>query len=156
MKTVCVLACLALLVFAPAATTTAQNRNFVTHLSGDNEVPPVATGAQGQAIFQLSKDGTQLEFKLIVANIQNVLFAHIHLAPTGVNGPIVAFLFPGPMTAGRTEGVLAQGTITAANLIGPLAGQPLSSLIAQMNAGNTYANVHTPAHPGGEIRGQIR
>jgi len=25
----------------------------------------------------------------------------------------------------------------------------------QMRAGNTYANIHTGAHPGGEIRGQI-
>jgi hypothetical protein len=63
--------------------------------------------------------------------------------------------------------VLAEGTITAANLIGPLAGHPLSDLIADMESGGAYVNIHTndgvaPTNtgpgdfPGGEIRGQIR
>jgi len=123
--------------------------------------------AQGQAIFQLSPDGIELLYKLIVANIENVVAAHIHLVPEGANGPVVAFLYdPAPAGGGRTEGVLADGTITAANLIGPLAGQPLSALITAMETGNAYVNVHTndgvpPVNrglgefPGGEIRGQI-
>jgi hypothetical protein len=40
-------------------------------------------------------------------------------------------------------------------LIGPLAGQPFSALLNQMQAGNTYVNVHTVQNPAGEIRGQI-
>lgn len=143
------------------------NRNFVAHLSGDEEVPTNNSLGQGQAIFHLSKDGTALHYKLIVANIDNVVAAHIHVAPVGVNGPVVAFLYgPAAPGGGRTDGVLAEGTITAANLVGPLAGKPLSALVAAMEAGNTYANVHTndgvpPPNtgpgdfPGGEIRGQI-
>ena len=69
-----------------------HNRNFVAHLSGDNEVPPVDTRAQGQAKFQLSKDGNELHFKLIAANIENILQAHIHCGAAGVNGPVVVFL----------------------------------------------------------------
>ncbi|MGH3032760.1 MAG: CHRD domain-containing protein, partial [Gaiellaceae bacterium] len=115
----------------------------------------------------LSGDGTELDYKLIAANIENVVASHIHLGAEGVNGPVVAFLF-GPASAGggRTDGVLAQGTITEADLIGPLAGQPFSALVDAMRAGNTYVNVHTndgvdPAGtgpgdlPAGEIRGQI-
>jgi hypothetical protein len=52
--------------------------------------------------------------------------------------------------------VLATGTITAADLVGPLAGQPLSALVDAMEAGETYVNVHTSQFPAGEIRGQIR
>jgi hypothetical protein len=154
-------------VLALAAPVDAGERNFVAHLSGRDEVPSNASLAQGQAIFHLSEDGTQLDYKLIAANIDNVVFAHIHLAPAGVNGPVVAFLF-GPAAAGggRFSGVLAQGTITADDLIGPLAGQPLSALVDAMLAGNTYVNAHTddgvaPAGtgpgdlPAGEIRGQI-
>jgi hypothetical protein len=138
----------------------AQNRNFVAHLTGAEEVPPVETRAQGQAIFQLSKDGTEIRYKLIVANIENLRQAHIHLAPRGVNGPVVAWLYPSAPPAelipGRFSGVLAEGTITAENLVGPLAGQSLADLVAAMQAGNTYVNVHTSAYPGGEVRGQIR
>lgn len=150
----------------------AGNGNFVAHLAGRNEVPPagvvIQTRGQGQAIFQLNNDGSELHYQLNVANIDNVVQAHIHLGPVGVNGPIVAFLY-GPVAAGggRTDGVLAEGTITAANLVGPLAGHPLSDLVAAMEAGNAYANVHTndgvpPTNmgpgdfPGGEIRGQIQ
>lgn len=71
-----------------------MQRNFRTHLSGDEEVQPVATRAQGQAIFQLSKDDSELSYKLIVANIENVLMAHIHLAPAGQNGGVVVWLYP--------------------------------------------------------------
>jgi len=132
-----------------------SGRNFVAHLSGDQEVPPVATGGQGQAIFKLSSDGESLKYKLIVANIADVTQSHIHLAPAGSNGAVVAFLFgfvPGGVTV---NGVLAEGMITAADLIGPLTGQPLSALIDELNNGGAYVNVHSVSYPGGEIRGQI-
>jgi hypothetical protein len=149
-----------LLLFALAGTVLAEgNRNFRTHLTGAEEVPAVETQAQGQAIFQLSKDGTELHYKLIVANIENVSMAHIHLGPAGVNGPVVVWLYPAappPLPIeGRFSGVLAEGTITEANLVGLLAGEPLSTLIEEMRAGNTYVNVHTAQYPGGEVRGQI-
>ena len=156
MKRAILLAMVTALVFgavAPAAS--AQPTSFRAVLSGGNEVPAVDTLARGVATFQLSDDGTELSFRLVVANIENVVASHIHVAPAGVNGPVVAFLFSGA-PGGRSDGVLAEGTITAANLVGPLAGHPLSDLIAAMEAGNAYANVHTsPAHLGGEIRGQI-
>jgi hypothetical protein len=122
-------------------------------------VPPVATRAQGQAVFQLSPDGESLRFQLNVANIENVTQAHIHLAPAGENGPVVAWLYPsGPppvLIPDRFQGVLAAGVITAADLVGPLAGQEFATLIEAMEAGDTYVNVHTLQHPPGEIRGQI-
>ena len=133
---------------------------FKTHLTGDEEVPdPVDTKAQGQANFKLSKDGTEMSYRLNVANIEDVTMAHIHNAPAGENGGIVAWLYPDapPMQLipGRTNGVLAEGTIVKDDLIGPLAGMQLSALLEEMRAGNTYVNVHTTQHPGGEIRGQI-
>ncbi len=106
-------------------------------------------------------------YKLIVANIHNVFTAHIHLGARGVNGPVVVFLFgPVPPGGGRFDGVLAEGTITAAHLTGPLAGKSLHDLLKEMASGNAYVNVHTndgkdPPNTGpgdmlsGEIRGQI-
>ena len=133
---------------------TDQHRNFNAHLSGDNEVPPFDTQAQGQANFKISKDGTELYYKLIVANIENVRASHIHLGEPDANGPVVAFLFGGPKVVGQTQGVLAEGTITASNVIGPLAGN-FAALVDAIRSGNAYVNVHTDQRPAGEIRGQI-
>lgn len=135
------------------------DRNFAAALSGAQEVPPVDTAARGQITLQLSKDGTELGYRLIVANIENVTQAHLHLAPAGANGAVVAWLYPsGPpaqLIPGRSDGVLATGTITSADLVGPLAGASLSDLVAAIEAGDIYANVHTSQFPGGEIRGQL-
>ena len=138
-----------------------------THLKGENEVPARETQAQGQAIMKVSEDGRSISYKLIASNIDNVIAAHIHVGSATVAGPVVVFLYgTAPSGAGRHDGILSEGTFTAANFVGPLAGQPFAALLAQMAAGNTYVNVHTndgvaPTNtgpgdfPGGEIRGQI-
>jgi len=95
------------------------------------------------------------------------ILALMFLGAPGTNGPIVVFLY-GPVAAGGgpIDGMIAHGTFTAANLIGPLAGHPFSELLAAMRSGNAYVNVHTddgiaPANtgpgdfPGGEIRGLL-
>jgi hypothetical protein len=154
----------------------AVGQNLGTHMTGDEEVPVRETRAQGQAHFQLNRAGTEISYWMNVANIENVTMAHIHVAPAGVNGPPVVWLYPNtspPALAaggGRIQGRVATGSFTAADLVGPLAGQSLSALLEVMRAGNTYVNVHTrlsddeedpvntgPGNfPGGEIRGQIR
>ncbi|HEV8303676.1 MAG TPA: CHRD domain-containing protein [Gemmatimonadales bacterium] len=144
---------------ASSASNAAAERNYISApIHGDEEVPAVATAGRGVAKFQVNDDGT-LSYKLIVANIENVTQSHIHLAPTGVNGPIVVFLF-GFVAGGVTEdGVLAEGTITQANLIPRPAigfGGTMAELIEAIETGGAYVNVHTVAHPGGEMRGQTR
>lgn len=161
-------------VFSQSAESDSANGgNFGTPLSGDEEVPVRPTRARGNAIFHLSADGTELSYKLIVANIENAFMAHIHQAPAGVNGPIVVWLFPSttpgvtlPLGGGRLDGVIAEGTITADDLTGALDGQPLAALVTLLSNGTAYVNVHTndgvdPANtgpgdfPGGEVRGQV-
>ena len=114
-----------------------------------------------------------LELPLLFVKMSRIPAAstHIHQGPAGTNGPVVVWLYPsttpgpGPLGAGRIDGVIAEGTITAANLMGPLAGQPLAALVDLLTGGNAYVNVHTndgvaPTNtgpgdfPGGEIRGQ--
>jgi hypothetical protein len=134
-------------------------QNFRAHLSDEDNT---GSPGQGEAVFQLSKDGNGLHYKLIVANIENVTMAHIHVRPNAEtrNGPIVLWLYPSApppiLIEGRSDGVLAQGTATSANLVGPLAGQDLSQLIDAIRNGLAYVNVHTQQNPGGEIRGDIR
>src|SRR5438067_11966154 len=139
------IACIAL-VSLSASTANARSdtgRTFVAQLSGAQEVPPHETPAHGAAIFHVRKDGSQIEYRLVVGNIDNVIMAHIHLGPEGVNGPVVAFLLhPQPAAGGPSHGVIATGTIRASDLVGPLQGMTLDDLISAMRAGNIYANVH--------------
>src|SRR5262245_5644578 len=149
--------------------------NHTTSLKGDQEVPPRETHATGNAIYHIADDGNSVDYKLIVANIDNVIMAHIHIGPPGVAGPIAVWLYPsttpGPAApgGGAINGVIVTGTFTAANL------QPASgawdgtweSLLAAIRGGGAYTNVHTndgvdPPNsgpgdfPAGEIRGQFK
>lgn len=134
-------------------------QNFRAHLSGQNEVPANLSEATGEVIFQLSSDGLELKYKLIVANINDVTMAHIHLAKAGANAPFVVWLYPSVppavMLPGTTNGILAQGVITAANLVGTMKNKTVLDLVSEFKAENAYVNVHTNTYKGGEIRGQI-
>ena len=70
----------------------------------------------------------------------------------GENGPIVVTLFN--FDSPQTE-VLQNGTIAASNLEGPMEGKTIPELIAAMQNGTTYVNVHTEQNPEGEVRGQL-
>jgi CHRD domain len=153
----------------------AASMNFNSAMSGAQEAPiPRDTKARGNAVYMLSADGTRVEYMLMVANIENVFMAHIHMAPRGAAGPIVVWLYPSttpnvtaPLGGGRINGLIAEGSIDAGDLVGPLAGHPLSDLVDLMRSGGVYTNVHTndgdlvlnegPGDfPAGEIRGQIK
>ena len=166
--------------------------NHRTHLSGNQEVfvpatpgapTPADSRAQGQAIFQISKDGESFDYKLIASNIENVTQAHIHCAAAGANGGIIVWLYPNPTAtmalpggAGRQNGVLAEGTIVSGapmhvRSVGASAACPggvatYADVLDKMRTGNAYVNVHTndgdaspnsgPGDfPGGELRGQF-
>lgn len=125
-----------------------QENTVVPQTSPRNAIPSIP-----QVVFRLSKDGTELYFKVIVANIENVI-GHIHRAPRGQNGPIVLPLLGNPfipVPLERVNGTLVEGTATDSDIV---AGN-LSELVAEMMNGNTYVNVHTIENPPGEIRGQI-
>lgn len=133
--------------------------NFRAHLS--EELSTVETLGQGQAIFQISKDGLSVSYRLIVANIDNISMAHIHVAAApGANGPPAVWLYPSAqppvLIPGYTQGTLATGLFTSANFVGPLAGMTMSALVTAIEEGRAYVNVHTTAYPGGEIRGTLR
>jgi hypothetical protein len=140
----------------------ASQRNFSTHLSGGNEIPAVQTRGQGQAILKVSSDESEISFKLTTANLKGITQAHIHCGGPDVNGPVVAFLFGFDAAGVSKNGVLSEGTLTAANVIPrpdsaacPGGVANMSDLLAKMRAGEAYVNVHTIQHPPGEIRGQI-
>jgi hypothetical protein len=143
----------------PVFSSTGPSDHYHAALSGRDEVPANNEKGRGNSTFKLSNDGTELSYRLIVANVDNVTQAHIHIAPEGVNGPVVAFLF-GFVPGGVSEnGLLAEGTITQANLIARPAigfGATMQELVDAIRSGNAYVNVHTVEIPAGQVRGQMK
>ena len=149
-----------------------DTRQLSANLTGAQEVPPVSTSATGTATLRINEEQTQIDFTLIVSTaLQNIREAHIHIAPTGVNGPIVldfcttsAVSPPGgvplPPTCPPAPFTLT-GSLTAANLrpitlqIQEVGVNTFADAVAQILNGNAYANVHTTAFGRGEIRGQL-
>ena len=127
--------------------------SFGAELTGGEEVPPVDTNATG--IANLQNNVQTINYQLSVNDLVNVTQAHIHRGEEGENGKIVVTLYNTTMPTGPMSGLLSQGNITAANLVGPLAGQQLTDLTSIMDNGTAYVNVHTKDFPDGEIRGQI-
>ena len=101
-------------------------------LTGDQEVPPNATNASGQAVWRYNP-ATGVVTLRVVHNVMAPTSAHMHQGAPGVNGPAVMDL-----------------------------GDPASPIIATMTLGdyNTflydhYINIHSEAFPDGEIRGDM-
>jgi CHRD domain len=133
---------------------------FEALLTGEEEVPPVPTLANGTAAVAI--DGSQIVYRVEVSQLENAVVAHIHVAPPGENGPVRMNLCGtgAPLPACVSDGVLAEGANATA------VGITFDSLVSAMRAGNAYVNVHTDdgvgeqnTGPGdmasGEIRGQL-
>lgn len=123
--------------------------DFTFSLYGPNEVPPIASTATGSISVQLG-DG-QLTYHLQASGAEFTQ-AHIHLGAAGTNGDVVAFLLPmqdPPLTT-----VDVSGTIDASDLLGPLDGD-WDAFAAAFISDQLYVNIHSVAHPGGELRAQI-
>jgi CHRD domain len=149
---------LALALSASASASTIFN----AVLNGGNEVPPNASTASGFSTVTLSGDTlTVVEtFSGLVGGPATA--AHIHCcAPLGTNTG-VAVPFPGfpaatsgsyNMSFDLTQAATYNSTFLSAN--GGTAASAEAALIAGLNAGQSYANIHDAIFPGGEITGQL-
>jgi hypothetical protein len=107
-----------------------------------NEVSGVPfTGAYGSADLRFRPDTRQLSYEVRVAGIPSATLAHIHQGLVGVNGPVIFDLL-GSKTLNPATPV--SGTVTLS-----------MAQVDDLFAGEYYVNIHTVAHPGGEMRGQV-
>lgn len=135
-----------------------EQYKFFACLSGDNEVPPIDTCTTGKFKAELCRHA--ILYELSVCDINNLTQAHIHLGGSDENGPVVAFLYASgeEITENPSDYItffVRKGAITQSDLVGPLKGRSLCSLLKEMKDGNAYVNVHTSTNPAGEVRGQI-
>jgi hypothetical protein len=135
-----------------------ENPDFDARLTGASEVPPVQTNASGFADLDVEMEEGQrvVDYHVYVSNIDRVTQAHIHQGNSSENGHIIVPLFNASSPTGPLTGQLAEGHITPANFVGPLQGKQLDDLIALMQNGTAYVNVHTEQNPQGEIRGTVQ
>jgi hypothetical protein len=125
-------------VFAVMGAGMASAADVKVTLSGSQEVPPVTTSATGSGTITVAADQA-ISGSIKTTGIKGTA-AHIHLAPSGANGPVIV-----PLTKDGDDGWA----------VGP--GAKLQDLQYQaFKDGNLYINVHTDANKGGEIRGQIK
>jgi CHRD domain len=140
--------------------------NLSARLTGFEETPPNLTNGTGT--FVATVQGSSLTYRLTYSGLSApVTQAHIHFAQRDVAGAIVVWLCgtasnPGPAgtpTCPAGGGTVTR-TVTAAD-VQPVPAQGVAAgdfagLLRFIQAGDGYVNVHTTAHLGGEIRGQIR
>ena len=123
------------LLTAPAI---AQETKFMAMLSGAEEVPPVETAATGSGNITWNSETKELSWTVDFS---------------GLSGPATAAHFHGPADPGANAGPV----ITFEDLESPAEGKVTltDEQAADLAAGKWYVNVHTAAHPDGEIRGQV-
>jgi len=136
---------------------------FKANLVSTEETPALFEAGTGSFTAEIVANDTQINFTLTYQNLTgNPSAAHVHFGQRSVAGGVSYFFCGGggkPACPANTSGTVT-GSVVAADVVGP-AGQGiqpgnLAGIIAMMRAGLTYANMHTAAHPGGEIRGQVR
>jgi hypothetical protein len=164
----------ALILTAPAAH--ANPMTFIANLSGANENPPTTSTGTGLATIVLDPVAQTLQLNVTFSGLtSNDTAAHIHCCQTmpgtnqneGVATTVPTFPavdgFSG-FPLGVTSGTFSSGVydLTTSLIYNPafvtLEGglsQAEAALIAGIEGGATYFNIHTSINPGGEIRGEL-
>lgn len=116
----------------------AETVKLKADLKGSNEVPPNTSPASGTAEATLNTDTKVLTWNIIFKDL---------------TGPAVAAHFHGPGEPGKNAGIALPFKTTQSPIEGTatLSDTQVSDLLA----GKWYANIHTQAHPGGELRGNL-
>jgi hypothetical protein len=157
--------------------TVPEEIDFTSELTGDQENPPVETDVTGTATLSLNDAGDALSYSLTVTGLDfgpllgqapqtpetedDVLFAHIHEAFRGENGPVVLdIISPEAQDDDLTVTTNSDGSVTLTGIWDADDPQPFSDFADDFQAEpgedvEYYFNVHSAGNPDGEVRGQI-
>lgn len=126
----------------------------------DNTVTANATGAQevpnkenkpvndpdGSAVTSIRPWGNCVDYAFRWKNVAPPTLGHVHQAPVGTNGDVVAMLF-------AADKGLPQSITGLAGTAENIKPEVVSALTA--NPSGFYTNIHTGEFPGGAVRGQL-
>jgi CHRD domain len=116
----------------------AEKITLKADLKGTNEVPPNTSPASGNAEATLDTDTKVVTYKVTYADL---------------TGPALGAHFHGPSDAGKNAGIVLPFKLTPSPIEGTATLN--DTQVTDLLAGKWYANVHTAANPGGELRGQM-
>ncbi len=121
-------------------------------LNGGQEVPAETTDRMGNCEAYLDLSETEYDISCL-HDVTEVFGAHIHNGAAGENGPIV-FFFDAATTF---SGVVSSSSLEeqAEMFSGSIEPVSFEEFLWLLRTGSLYVNVHSPAVPSGEIRGQI-
>ncbi|HUL05525.1 MAG TPA: CHRD domain-containing protein [Candidatus Acidoferrum sp.] len=130
----------AVLLIACAAPAYAERIRLSANLDGVSEVPPVQSPATATATVWFDKDTGMVTWDVYWS---------------GLSGPPTAAHFHGPASKTNKAGV--QLDLGGNGFHSPFRGSAAltEGQADQLLSGKWYINIHTAAHPDGEIRGQV-
>lgn len=126
------------LVISMAASANAEVVKLQADLKGSNEVPPNTSSGSGKAEATYDTEAKTLTYAVTYA---------------GLSGPAMGAHFHGPVEAGKNAGIV----LPFKTVQSPIQGSATltDAQATDLLAGRWYANIHTAANPGGELRGQM-
>ncbi len=121
-----------------AGAANAATLHFTASLAGASETPPTDSAGAGTVTATLDTTTKTLDYQAVY---------------TGLSGPATMAHFHGPAAVGAK----APPVVAVKDPASPIKGEAVltDAQIADLEAGKWYFNVHTAAHPGGEVRGQV-
>jgi len=134
-KSLCAAAALALFTASAAHAATDQ---FMAMLKGADETPPNTSAGTGMVMASYDTATMKFHYDITYSGLTGpAKAAHFHVGAPGVSGPPVL-----PITGALASPITGDATLTAAQA-------------SDLEAGKWYFNIHTAAHPAGEVRGQV-
>lgn len=149
------------LVLGAAVAPAAAQQTLGATFSGYAENPTLNSPGSGTLTITISEDEQSFSYVLSYSGLEGTAAGHIHVGTPWLNGPVVIFLCGGggrpscPAEEGTVEDTIVPSDVTGGAAAQGFPAEDLATMLAAMRAGATYANLHTAARPGGEIRGQI-
>lgn len=145
-----------------------QGNRYSATLIAAQENPALAAPGMGRIVVDIDERAGEIAYTLSFSGLSDVRQSHIHFEKPALNGGIMLWLCNSATNPGPTPGTTppcpvdsgtVSGVLTASD-VRPIAAQQLTAgdfakAVELIRTGFGYANVHTGANPGGQIRGQI-
>jgi CHRD domain len=145
-----------IVAYAQQSQTQSTPGHFVANLSGKVLFPPVNTNASGQAVLNLTNQGSKMAYLVKAHGLDKITSVSLEHTTGGRTIDII-LLYDGVKLGptGKINGILTQGIFGASDFLSDFKGKHLSDLIKAMTDGKVFLRVRTISLPLGQIGGKV-